>query len=722
MLQYDLGKGAKENWLVAETAFEPDHQGKCEAIFCDGNGYLGQRAAFEERYVGQTRDLMVTGTFNKFDEDEVTELPNLPDVTNLEFRVDGARFAMDAANTKDYLRVMDFQTGECKRTLTWTHPDGRRFALCFTRFASMDNEHVLGLRASITALDGGAEIRVDSGIDGRVSNTGSQHFHEGDKRIFDNRVLRMVSKTIQSGVSCCLHTAHTFTVNGQEAQGKLLPIIDRRYMAMRATFTLEKGQTLTVDKLTVVTTSRDLAYENVENKAERAQEDGGRMMQQAIEAGYDALFAASCAKWAELWDKADVRITSKRPFDQLMVRFALYHLNIMAKKDDNRVGIGAKGMTGEGYKGHSFWDTEIFILPYFTLTQPEAARSLLEYRYRGLYGARRKAQENGFEGAMYPWEAAWVDDGEVTPLWGAADVVTGKPMKILTGIIEQHITADVAFAVEQYFAVTGDQDFMDRCGYEMLIDTGRFWASRVTWDEKKGAWVILDVIGPDEYKEHVDNNAYTNYMAAHNLRLALRAMDEVEKRGGETYDRLHAQFNFAESRARIQGVLDKMYLPQPDANGIVPQFEGYFDLTHIDLTKYKRSSVVGTIYNDYNIEQISTFQVHKQADTLVLLLLMDNLFPADIKKKNYYFYEERTLHDSSLSKSTHCVLAADLHEDATAYNFFKGCGGDRPGPGDDHLRHGCAYGLHGRHLAVRGVRLRRRARGWGRAACESPPA
>lgn len=137
----------------------------------------------------------------------------------------------------------------------------------------------------------------------------------------------------------------------------------------------------------------------------------------------------------------------------------------------------------------------------------------------------------------------------------------------------------------------------------------------------------------------MDNNAYTNYMAAHNLRLALRAMDEVEKRGGETYDRLHAQFNFAESRARIQGVLDKMYLPQPDANGIVPQFEGYFDLTHIDLTKYKQSSVVGTIYNDYNIEQISTFQVHKQADTLVLLLLMDDLFPADIKKKNYYFYE-----------------------------------------------------------------------------------
>lgn len=173
-------------------------------------------------------------------------------------------------------------------------------------------------------------------------------------------------------------------------------------MAMRATFTLEKGQTLTVDKLTVVTTSRDLAYENLENKAERAQEDGGRMMQQAIEAGYDALFAASCAKWAELWDKADVRITSKRPFDQLMVRFALYHLNIMAKKDDNRVGIGAKGMTGEGYKGHSFWDTEIFILPYFTLTQPEAARSLLGVPLSRPVRRAPKGPQNGFEAPCIP--------------------------------------------------------------------------------------------------------------------------------------------------------------------------------------------------------------------------------------------------------------------------------------------------------------------------------
>ncbi len=680
MLKYDLGVQDKENWLVAETAFEPAFQGKCEAIFCQGNGYLGQRAALEERYVGQTRNLLVTGTFDRADEGEVTELPNLPDVTNLEFTVNGRRFAMDAGTTEDYLRVMDLHTGEVRRTLRWTSPDGGRYDLRFTRFASMDNEHLLGIKAEITPLDAPADIRVDSGIDGRVSNTGTQHFREGDKRIFDNRVLRMTSRTVQSDVTCCLHCAHGFRLDGQETQGKVLPIIDRRYMATRADFRVEKGQTLTVEKLTVVTTTRDMAYEGVKDAAQRAMDDGRAVMNAAMEAGYDRLFAASAEKWAGLWAQADIRVRSERPFDQLMLRFALYHLNIMVKKDDNRVGIGAKGMTGEGYKGHSFWDTEIFILPYFILTQPETARTLLEYRYKGLFGARSKAKENGFEGAMYPWEAAWVDDGEVTPLWGAADVVTGKPMKILTGLIEQHITADVAFAVEQYFAVTHDQEFMDRYGYEIIIDTARFWASRVTWDEEKNAYVILDVIGPDEYKEHVDNNAYTNYMAAHNLKLALRVRDELEDRRDETCRRLSQQLDFAVSRENIARVLERLYLPAPDGEGIVPQFEGYFSLNHVDLTPYKQASVVGTIYNDYNIEQISAMQVHKQADTLALMLLMDDLFPADVKKKNYYFYEARTLHDSSLSKSTHCVLAADLHEDETAYSFFKGCGEIDLGP------------------------------------------
>lgn len=673
MMQYHLGQAEKKNWIIAEDSFDIAHQGKCEAIFCMGNGYLGQRAAFEERYVGQTRDMLVNGTFNKFDADEATELPNLPDVTNMEFTLNGARFAMDCGKTTDYLRAMDLETASVCRTLNWESPAGQRYALRFSRFASADHVHIVAQKVEITPLDADASVCVESGIDGRMTNEGSQHFHQGDMRVFGNRILRMVSKTTQSGVTCCLHTAHSYRIDGHDAETRLLPRIERRRLAIKATMTVPKGKTLVIEKLTAVTTSRDLCYDGMENAGELAAGDGRRIIEDAEKAGYDGLFAASAAKWAQFWAENDVRIVSQNDFDQLLLRFALYHLNVMVNKDDSRMGIGAKGLTGEGYKGHSFWDTEIFLLPYFTLTQPETARKLVEYRYKGLYGARLKARENGYEGAMYPWEAAWIDDGEVTPLEGGADVVTGEPIKYLTGLIEQHITADVAFGVWQYYMVTGDQEWMDRCGYEMIIDTARFWASRCEWDEDKGAYVIRDVIGPDEYKEHVDNNAYTNYMAGYNLDLGVRVMEELQRRGGEVYERLNRQFDFAACKEKMARVSAKLYRPQPDENGIVPQFEGYSNLRHIDLAPYKASSVVGTIYNDYNPEQISGLQVHKQADTLVLMLLMDDLFPQEIKTRNYYFYEERTLHDSSLSKSTHCVLAADLHEDETAYRFFEGC-------------------------------------------------
>lgn len=189
-----------------------------------------------------------------------------------------------------------------------------------------------------------------------------------------------------------------------------------------------------------------------------------------------------------------------------------------------------------------------------------------------------------------------------------------------------------------------------------------------------------DVIGPDEYKEHVDNNAYTNYMAAYNMRTALEMMAELEARGDSVYERLNGQLDFAASAAKIRKVLDKLYLPRESADGILPQFDGYFDLTHIDLTKYKQASVVGTIANDYNTEQISRIQVGKQADVLVLFFLLEELFSPEVKKKNFFYYEERTLHDSSLSRSTHSVLAADLGLDDMAYTFFEGAARTDLGP------------------------------------------
>lgn len=657
-LSYTAGTGDAANWIIAEDAFDAAHVGKCEAIFCQGNGYLGQRAALEERYVGETRNLFVTGTFDRFSQEEVTELPNLPDMTCLRITLGGERFSMDRGTLTAYRRSLDLRNGVLSRDVTWQSPEGKRYQLAFERFVSLADEHIWGGRVSITPLDGDAEIIIESGIDGRVTNSGTQHFLEGNKRLYDGLYLEYSATTGASGVTCYQHMAHRFSPDCVP-----LPIIDRRYLAVRASVAVPKDGVFTVDKVCCVHSSRDM-------NADAA--DGMALIRKAYAAGYDALKADSIAAWAALWKQMDIQIDTAAGYHQLAIRFALYHLNIMVKKDDSRVGIAAKGLSGEGYKGHSFWDTEMFILPYFSLTQPEAARTLLTYRHLGLLGARKKAAENGYGGAMYPWESAWITDGEVTPLWGAADVVTGKPMKILTGILEHHITADIAFAVMQYFAITGDEDFMLHAGYEIVIDTARFWASRCEWNEALQRYEINDVIGPDEYKEHVSNNAYTNYMAAYNLRAALTAMDALTSAHPETAARLDQQLDFAASRAAIERVLARLYLPKPDAEGIIPQFDGYMSLAHVDLTPYKQSSVVGTIYNDYNIEQISGMQVAKQADLLMLFYLLEDLFDADTKRRNYQFYEARTLHDSSLSKNTHCVLACDMGLDQAAKDFFLG--------------------------------------------------
>jgi hypothetical glycosyl hydrolase len=674
IMKYDLGTGNDKNWLVAESSFDSRYLGKGESLFCQGNGYMGQRAALEEEYVGQTRGLFVNGTFHCFDESEVTELPNLPDMTAIRFTVNGARFSLDTGRVISYLRYLHLKTGELIRTVEWESPEGCRLRFGFRRFVSLDNEHLTAMQVSVTPLNGPVSLRVESGINGRVANTGSQHFCEGEKRIYGNTILEMTVRAQGSDVSSCLHAGHRFMLDGQSFAPPVMPVIDRRYMGLRCDAALDQNQTLTLEKVCCVHTSRDLVYENGAEDAVPLMKDAGKdMVTAGLKAGYAALFDKSRQAWEDFWRESDICVDSSREYDQLALRFALYHLNIMVNHRDSRVGIGAKALTGEGYKGHSFWDTEIFLLPYYTLTRPDTAKTLLTYRYKGLLGARRKAQENGYQGAMYPWEAAWIDDGEVTPLWGAADVVTGLPLPILTGILEQHITADVAFAVWQYFNATDDQEFMDRCGYEIILETAIFWASRVTWDEKKKAFVILDVIGPDEYKEHVNNNAYTNYMAHYNMRLALTVMDELESRGGEVYRRLSGMIPFDASRLAIRKAADQLYLPKPEGKSeIIPQVDGYFDLEPLDLNKYKRSSVVGTIYHDYNMEQIGKMQVSKQADLLVLMLLLSERFSPEVKEKNYVYYEERTLHDSSLSKSTHCVLACDLGKTDIARHFFQG--------------------------------------------------
>ena len=669
MINYNNGKDEYKNWIVSETQFKVKYQKKCEAIFCLGNGHLGIRSATEESYLGQVRNTFISGTFNKFGENEVTELPNAADMIAIDIYIDGELFSLEKGIASDYERTLNLKTGELKRHFTWTNKQGKTFNFLFKRFVSFHDLHLFATKVEITSVDCDADIEIYSGINGQVTNSGSQHFLEGEKRIFDNRYIQMLQKTTESNITFVHNTVHNLSVDEKNDEFTYRFDMDRRKVGIYYEGSVLSNQTLLIEKISNIYTTRDKDME--EKSLKEIKDISLKNIKDCSRAGYDVLRNAGSEEWKKIWDTIDIKIDSNDDYNQLAVRFAQYHILSMTPMHDNRCGIGAKGLSGEGYKGHSFWDTEIFILPFFTFTMPEVAKSLLEYRYNMLEGAHAKAKENGYRGAMYPWESAWIKDGEVTPVWGGADIVTGKPTKIWSGFIEQHVTSDIAFAVWQYYQITGDEEFINKYGYEILFDTAIFWASRLEWNKDKNEYHINNVVGPDEFQEHVNNDAFTNYMAHWCMEKAVNYYRILKKNNPQTFAGLNKKLNLDKEIDIIEDKINKIYLQLPNKDGLIPQDDTYLSKKNIDLTKYKNQKNVGSISKDYNPKQRNKIQVSKQASVVMLVYLLEYKFNNKIKQSNFDYYEPRTLHDSSLSLAIHSILASDVDKPDLAYKMFR---------------------------------------------------
>ena len=669
MMKYDLGKNEFKNWIVSEIKFEEKYIGKTEAIFALGNGYIGLRSANEERYLNEKRDLFISGTFNKANKNEVTELPNVADVTEIEIFINGKHLMLNASNNKEYVKYLNLKTGELNRTFVYLDEEGNKYSLKFNRFVAQDRLHVIVNRVEITPLSKTANIRFISGINGQVTNTGSQHFNEGEKRVYEYKYIQMLQETSESCITFIQNSAHNIYINGDKIEEKPELSIDRRKVTISNNYDLTQGQTLVIEKFSNIYTTRDITSENL--TIEQIRDASLDEIKEISNMSYEILFNSNKEVWSNYWNDQNIVIEGN-DYDQLAIRFAQYHLKVMTPSHDNRCGIAAKGLSGEGYKGHSFWDTEIFILPFYTYSKPEIARKLLEYRYLSIGGARKKAKDNGYEGAMYPWESAWLEDGEVTPVWGAVDIVTGKSTKIWSGFIEQHITSDITFAIWQYYMVTNDEDFMEKYGYEIMFDTAIFWASRLERDEIKQRYHINEVIGPDEYKEHVDNDAFTNWLAYWTIETAINYYNKLKESDSEVIRKLESKLSLQNAMENWTTKLPKIYLPEPrDLDNVIPQNDTFLSLEDIDLTKYKNQEHIGSMFKDYNLDQVNKIQVVKQADVVMLLYLLEHKFSKEVKKANYDYYEKRTLHDSSLSLSTHSILASDIDEKDLAYKLFQ---------------------------------------------------
>ncbi|MCL1995310.1 MAG: glycoside hydrolase family 65 protein [Defluviitaleaceae bacterium] len=653
----------KDPWVLKENKFDHLHLGKTEAIMSQGNGYMGLRACAEERYTGECRGLFVSGTFNKFDETEVTELPNCADMTEMEIFLNGKLFSLQKGNIKSYSKELCLKSGELKRSIVWCSDKGERYNLSFLRIVSLKNLHTIAQKVTITPLSGDTTLSLACGINAQITNSGSQHFSEGAKRFYEKRYMQLVATTTESKIDFVFSTDTTLSVNSKKQIA-----MNRRRIFSKYDAYVAKGQTVTIEKISTVHTTRDKQTENL--SLEQLQEFALKNLKQQVTLGYAGILQDSKTRWDELvWQNIPIEIETDNIKDILAVRFAQYHLQIMAPAHDNRMNIGAKGLSGEGYKGHTFWDTEIFALPYYIFSQPSTALSLLQYRYLSLPGARQKAADGGYKGAQYPWESAWLTDGEVTPLFGGADIVTGLPTPILTGQLEIHITCDVVYGIWQYYKASQDESFMREYGYEIVFDCANFWASRLQ-EGSDGLLHINNVIGPDEYKDGIDDDAFTNHFAKWNLLLAVEYYNKLQGSDvSDVFERLKGKISL--DCKLWEDKASKTYVPMPNERGIIPQNRTFLDLKQIDLTKYKNQTQVGTIYKDYNQHQICNMQVCKQADVLLLILLMENLFSPKAKQANWNYYEPRTLHDSSLSLSTHSILASDMGQEDLAYELFE---------------------------------------------------
>ncbi len=648
-----------QNWLVQELEFCPDHVRKYESILSQGNGYMGIRASVEEEAPRNCRYTLVAGTFDRREDKNTTELPNSADVMALEITANGEALSLAGDNSAYYRRVLDLHTGLLTRSFLWKPGAGGKISVCTERFVSLDQLHVTGQRLVLEAVEGTCDLTLTSGI--RADDRhGQPHFVDGQSRE-QAGILQYRETTHESRIEFVTSTAIRVWHCRADGSRSLLPMtVEAGQENILGCWHIHLGtdESVVLEKLCRIATTRDRDLGEPEGDALY---DGElKRTGDLLEQGYRATRDASCAAWRCLWGSRDMVIETENcdaPIpDQLAFRFAVYHLTCMAPLHDNRMNIGAKGLSGRGYLGHSFWDTEIYMLPYFIWEDPKGARSLLEYRFLCLESARENAKYYGQKGARFPWEAAWITDRETCP----EDHFSKH---------ECHVTADVAYGVYAYYAITHDLDFMLSCGCQLLFETAQFWHSRLDYNAQLDRFEILDVIGPDEFTHEANNNAYTNYLAHLNLELAVWWAAELKENHPADYRRLDALLDLQGSVPLWQEGMDKLHLPKPNEDDILPQDDDFMTLPTIDLTIYRQG--LKKLRHDYPYPTYTRLRVSKQADVMNLFLLREEDFAPRVKRKSLDYYEPLCVHESSLSLCAYSMLAADCGEMEKALALFE---------------------------------------------------
>jgi trehalose/maltose hydrolase-like predicted phosphorylase len=634
-------------WVIRQDGLDPLRDSSRESRFAVSNGFLGVRGGRAVNAGAQPLVPPCTFVAGLFDslgaEQPIPALVPIADWLQVRITLPEGPLIRDPDEVSSHTRTLDMRRGALLVGGDLTGVPGLAFSLRTLRLVSLAD---CGLGLQLIRLEAGTgevEVTLEASF-GRLD-----FGLEADLLVQDLAVWR----THSSGKRLAMAAASSLELDGQ-----VLPPERTAPFVSGWRWRTRPGQVACFHRIVAVARG-DTPDADVGGTAQRRLGSATRL-------GWRGVLAAHEAAWVRRWRCSDV-VVEGDPAAQQALRFAAYHLNGAANPDDPRVSVAARGLTGSDYRGHVFWDTEIFLLPFYTLTWPEAARALLMYRHRTLDAARAKAAAAGWRGAMYAWESA--DTGaETTPEQAVGP--DRKVVQILCGTQEQHITADVAYAVWQYWQATGDEAFLTGAGAEILLETGRFWVSRAGL-EADGRRHIRGVIGPDEYHETIDDNAFTNVMARWNIRRAAETAGLMRARWPDIWQRLSHRIGLEDAEvAQWPAAADRIETGLDPETGLFEQFAGYFGLEHVDLLAYAGRSVPMAVV--LGRERTARSQVIKQADVVALLMLLPEEFPGSTATDNFNYYEPSWSHGSSLSRAMHGVAAARLGYADAALRFFEG--------------------------------------------------
>lgn len=642
-----------QTWLLREDRWDRPMQSSRESQFALGNGFIGSRGILEELPYDARSGTYIAGLYDKTGA-QVTELVNLPNPINLKIIANGERLGAGTMDILQHERILDMRHGLLIRKTLYQNSHKKRFDYQSLRFVSMRNKHIIAMQVYITPLDESVVLTAESLMDLAVTNVGfltegnKKHFRIEEVSQFDTGEYLAV-RTLEKDILVAYGKSLIVEKNGS-----------RRFAKNVTTqIKLKKNQTVCLTNIFSIFMADN-------KKAVTIKPVVKGFLKKSVRLGFDKILKEHIASWNKLWAVSDIKIKDA-PDDEKALRFNIYHLLIAGREGNGESSIGAKTLTGEGYRGHIFWDADIFTLPFFIYNRPKVAKNMLLYRYNRLDQARKIAESRGYKGAMFPWESAATGE-ETTPAW--AKNYDGTIIQIRTHEMEHHITADVAYAVYQYYVATLDEKFMLKYGFELMFETARFWASRVEFNPRLNRYDIKHVIGPDEFHDDVDNNAYTNYMARFNLLVGYGMYQKMKRLYPKKFAGLSKKIGLKQSEIREWKKIISKIAFHMKRDGLIEQFDGYFRKKKVEFKNLNRTPIP-PIPKSIKLQDIGKTQLVKQADVIMLLYLLSDNFSAKIKKNNFYYYLKRSVHKSSLSAAVHAALATEIGDIKTAYRYFE---------------------------------------------------